>query len=60
MGVGGNEGLGGKEELAVRMVRVAFSLEEVAWGVREKFSSREFSEGGRGLGDVLGRWCREE
>ena len=52
---------GGREELSVRMVRVDVALEEVGWGVREKFQGKGDGEVvGKGVGDVLGRWCREE
>lgn len=65
--VGGKEEVewgsgGGKEELSVRMVRVDVALEEVGWGVKEKFAGT--GDGaevvGKGVGEVLGRWCREE
>lgn len=64
--VGGREevewgGGGGREELSVRMVRVDVALEEVGWGLREKFAGTGDGEAvGRGVGEVLGRWCREE
>jgi hypothetical protein len=62
-GRGGNagdvEGLGGKEEVGVRMVRIDVSLDEVAWGVREKFGVGE-EGGGKGVAQLLGRWCKEE
>ena len=64
--VGGKEEVegagGGKEELSVRMVRVDVSLEEVAWGVKEKYAGAGDGEevAGKGVGEVLGRWCREE
>ena len=48
-GIGGVEG-------ETRMFRGDVGLEEVAWGVRCKFEGEE----GRGVGEVLGRWCREE
>lgn len=62
------DGLGGREELSVRMVRVDVSLEEVAWGVREKFGEVGAAGAGsgsvtgiaKGVGEVLWRWCREE
>jgi len=37
------------------MWRVDVTLEEVAWAVREKFGGA----GASGVGDVLGKWCRE-
>lgn len=64
--VGGREGVdfegGGKEEISVRMVRVDVTLEEIAWGVKSRFSAGAGNEEGigRGVGEVLGRWCREE
>jgi hypothetical protein len=58
-GRGGNdgEGLGGREEVGVRMVRVDVGLEEIALGVKEKFGEEG---GGKGVAELLGRWCKEE
>ncbi len=53
-------GGGGREELSVRMVRVDVALEEVGWAVKEKFSGDGDGVVGKGVGDVLSRWCREE
>jgi origin recognition complex subunit 4 len=56
-GRGDGEGLGGREEVGVRMVRVDVGLDEVAWGVKEKFAEEG---GGKGVAELLGRWCKEE
>ena len=53
----GDEGAsGGQEE--TRMWRCEVGLEDVEWGVKEKFGGNGSGKGG-GVGEVLLRWCRE-
>ena len=42
----------GGEGAETRMVRVDVALEEVGWAVKGKWE-------GRGVGEVIGRWCKE-
>jgi len=53
LGVGPGED-GASENADSRMWRVDVSLDEVAWAVKEKLGSV-----GVGVGEQLGKWCRE-
>ena len=55
----GKEDGGSGGQGSSRWYRVEVTLEEVAWGVKEKFGLGA-GGGGVGTGEVLGRWCREE
>lgn len=49
----GDEGVGAGHEVDSRMSRCDVILEEVLWGVREKWKE------GEDAGIVLGKWCTE-
>lgn len=48
---------GGAEMEETRMWRSEVGLEDIVWGVKEKFDMN--NQSGGGVGEVLARWCKE-
>ena len=51
-------GGGGAEAEETRMWKSELTLEDVLWGIKQKFEG-DGSVGGGGAGEVLTRWCKE-
>lgn len=53
-----DDGWGGEAEES-RMWRCELTLEDMLWGMNEKFKGERGSAVGAGAGEVLSKWCRE-